>query len=146
MSFETTPLWNPTSTAPPWDWNPVATGLSAYYTVQKSRRDQEEFELAREMEQYLMPIKQQAAKLELEKVVLDMEKTKAEIDRQRAYTRQATDALRGGPNTQNVGVSRFSPSVYFGTTSQSSSAASSATPSAAPTKRVVGNGVTPKMP
>jgi hypothetical protein len=100
---------------PPWSWNPAATFQTAFTAAREEQRAQEEFQAAQEMERILFPIKQQQAQLALEKMNLEMEKTKGELERQRILTRQATEATRNvnrgingallegpAPNTQST--------------------------------------------
>jgi hypothetical protein len=89
---------------PPWNWNPVETYLTAYTTMQENQRAQQEFQAAQEMDQILFPIKKQQAQLALEKMNLEMEKTKGEIDRQRILTRQMTDVQRNVNQGFNSGL------------------------------------------
>jgi YD repeat-containing protein len=88
----------------PWGWNPAATFLTAYYDAQKEKRAQQEFQAAQEMDQILFPIKQQQAMLSLEKMQLEMERTKGEIERQRILTRQETDVTRNNNRGFNDGL------------------------------------------
>jgi hypothetical protein len=104
MAFQPTPLWNPVEVAPPWGWNPAATFLTAYTEMQKNQQAKQEFELGMEMERYLLPIKKQTAQLSLEKMQLEMERTKGEIERQRVLTRQMTDATRNVNRGFNSGL------------------------------------------
>jgi hypothetical protein len=89
---------------PPWNWNPVETYLTAYTAMQKNQREQQEFQMAQEMDQILFPIKQQQAQLSLEKMQLEMERTKGEIERQRILTRQMTDVTRNTNRGFNEGL------------------------------------------
>jgi hypothetical protein len=93
---------------PPWNWNPVDTYLTAFTAMQKNQREQEEFQMAQEMDQILFPIKQQQAQLSLEKMQLEMERTKGEIERQRILTRQMTDATRNTNRGFNDGLTATS--------------------------------------
>jgi hypothetical protein len=88
----------------PWNWNPAQTFLTAYYDQQQEKRAQQEFQAAQEMDQILFPIKQQQAQLALEKMNLEMERTRGEIDRQRILTRQMTDATRNTNRGFNSGL------------------------------------------
>ena len=101
--------------APPWGWNPAATFLTAYTEMQKNQQAKQEFELGMEMERYLLPIKKQTAQLSLEKMQLEMERTKGEIERQRILTRQMTDVTRntnrGFNDGLNAPVSRYGSGV-----------------------------------
>jgi hypothetical protein len=90
--------------APPWGWNPAATFLTAYTTMQENQRAQQEFAVQQELEQYLMPLKKQQAQLSLEKMNLEMEKTKGELTRQTLFTRMATDAYRNTNRGVNSAV------------------------------------------
>lgn len=104
---------------PPWGWNPTATFLTAYTTAQEEKRAQEEFAVAQELNRYLLPLKKQQAELSLEKMNLEMEKTKGELTRQTLLTRMATDAYRNtnrGVNSAvagNVGSSNQAPSDNY---------------------------------
>jgi hypothetical protein len=89
----------------PWNWNPGQTFLTAYYDAQAEKRAQQEFQAAQEMDQILFPIKQQQAQLALEKMNLEMERTRGEIDRQRILTRQMTDVQRNVNQGFNSGLS-----------------------------------------
>lgn len=136
----------------PWGWNPAATFLTAYKTMQDENRAQREFEVAQELEQFLLPIKKQQAQLSLEKMNLEMEKTKGELTRQTLLTRMATDAYRNtnrGVNSAvagNVGSSNQA-GVYqsrFGFGSKLTPPATSAPQAAQPVTRKVGSGLMPK--
>jgi len=88
----------------PWNWNPAQTFLTAYYDQQQEKRAQQEFQTAQKINQILFPIKQQQAQLALEKMNLEMERTRGEIDRQRILTRQMTDATRNTNRGFNSGL------------------------------------------
>jgi len=89
---------------PPWGWNPVATFQTAYNDAQEEKRAQQEFEVGMELERFLLPMKKQQAQLALEKMNLEMERTRGEIDRQRILTRQMTDATRNTNRGFNRGL------------------------------------------
>ena len=88
----------------PWGWNPAATFQKAYNDAQEEKRAQQEFEVGMELERFLLPMKKQQAQLALEKMNLQMERTRGEIDRQRILTRQMTDATR---NTNRGSIAGF---------------------------------------
>jgi hypothetical protein len=90
---------------PPWGWNPVATFQTAYNDAQEEKRAQQEFEMGMELERFLLPMKKQQAQLALEKMNLEMERTRGEIDRQRILTRQMTDVQRNVNQGFNSGLS-----------------------------------------
>jgi hypothetical protein len=96
MSFQPTPLWDPVEVTPPWGWNPAATFLTAYTSMQENKREQQEFAVQQELEQYLLPIKKRSAELSLANMELEMEKTKGELDRQTILTRRLTDVMSLG--------------------------------------------------
>jgi hypothetical protein len=139
---------------PPWGWNPAQTFQTAYIAEQENRRAQEEFEVGMELERFLLPMKKQQAQLALEKMNLEMEKTKGELTRQTLFTRMATDAYRNtnrGVNSAvagNGGSSNQAPaSEYqsrFGFGSKLKPPAASAPQAAQPTTRKVGSGLMPK--
>ena len=89
---------------PPWGWNPAQTFQTAYIAEQENRRAQEEFEVGMELERYLLPMKKQQAQLAMEKMNLEMERTRGEIDRQRILTRQMTDVQRNVNQGFNSGL------------------------------------------
>jgi hypothetical protein len=89
---------------PPWGWNPAATFQKAYNDAQEEKRAQQEFEVGMELERFLLPMKKQQAQLALEKMNLEMERTRGEIDRQRILTRQMTDATRNTNRGFNGGL------------------------------------------
>lgn len=89
---------------PPWNWNPAETFLTAYTTMQEEKRAQEEFTIAQELDRYLLPMKKQQAELSLEKMNLEMEKTRGELTRQTILTRQMTDVQRNVNQGFNSGV------------------------------------------
>lgn len=138
----------------PWGWNPAATFQASFLAAQKDQREQREFEVAQELEQFLLPLKKQQAQLSLEKMNLEMEKTKGELTRQTLFTRMATDAYRNtnrGVNSAvagNGGSSNQAPaSGYqsrFGFGSKLKPPAASAPQAAQPTTRKVGSGLMPK--
>lgn len=88
----------------PWNWNPAETFLTAYTTMQEEKRAQEEFAIAQELDRYLLPMKKQQAELSLEKMNLEMEKTRGELTRQTILTRQMTDVQRNVNQGFNSGV------------------------------------------
>jgi len=92
-------------TAPPWGWNPAATFLTAYTTMQENQRAQQEFAVQQELEQYLLPIKKRSAELSLANMELEMEKTKGELDRQTILTRRLTEGYRNANGAINSAVS-----------------------------------------
>lgn len=93
----------------PWGWNPAATFQASFLAAQKDQREQREFEVAQELEQFLLPLKKQQAQLSLEKMNLEMEKTKGELTRQTLFTRMATDAYRNTNRGVNSAVAGGSP-------------------------------------
>lgn len=100
----------PTLSAPPaldiapWGWNPAATFQTSFIAAREEQRAQREFEVAQELEQFLLPLKKQQAQLSLEKMNLEMEKTKGELTRQTLFTRMATDAYRNTNRGVNSAV------------------------------------------
>jgi hypothetical protein len=120
----------------------VDTYLTAFTAMQKNQREQEEFQMAQEMDQILFPIKQQQAQLSLEKMQLEMERTKGEIERQRILTRQMTDVTRNTNRGFNDGLTAtndFGPfSRAVGSTTSSPPAVQSAP------GRKLGGGLQPK--
>jgi hypothetical protein len=89
----------------PWGWNPAATFQKAYNDAQEEKRAQQEFEVGMELERFLLPMKKQQAQLALEKMNLQMERTRGEIDRQRILTRQMTEVTRNTNRGFNSGLS-----------------------------------------
>lgn len=132
----------------PWNWNPAETFLTAYTTMQEEKRAQEEFAIAQELDRYLLPMKKQQAELSLEKMNLEMEKTRGELTRQTILTRQMTDVQRNVNQGFNSGVSAVGNGQAGGYQSKFGfgrsimpAPTSTGTPAA---PRVMGSGVQPK--
>lgn len=89
----------------PWNWNPAETFLTAYTTMQEEKRAQEEFAIAQELDRYLLPMKKQQAELSLEKMNLEMEKTRGELTRQTLLTRIDAEAFRNTNKGMADGIS-----------------------------------------
>lgn len=133
---------------PAWNWNPAETFLTAYTTMQEEKRAQEGFAIAQELDRYLLPMKKQQAELSLEKMNLEMEKTRGELTRQTLLTRIDAEAYRNTNKGMADGVSAIGSgqgggyqSKYGFGRSITSTPATAATP---PPSRVVGSGVQPK--
>jgi hypothetical protein len=94
----------PDAALPPWNWNPTQTFIDAYNTQRIANQKTEEMQMNSELEKILFPIKQQQAQLSLEKMQLEMERTKGEIERQRILTRQMTDVTRNTNRGFNEGL------------------------------------------
>jgi hypothetical protein len=59
--------------APPWDWNPGATFVTAFNDAQRNKREQEKMALEMELAEILLPYKKETAALQLEKLKQDVE-------------------------------------------------------------------------
>jgi hypothetical protein len=75
---------------PPWGWNPASAFNEAFNESKRTKMAQEKFQMEREMEQILFPLKQQKAALELDKL-------QAEVERQTEFTKR----LRAGYSQVN---------------------------------------------
>ncbi len=71
MSFQPTPLWDPVEVTPPWGWNPAATFLTAYTSMQENKREQQDMQMAAELQRILLPAKAAEAEYNLKKFTLD---------------------------------------------------------------------------
>lgn len=137
----------PIDTAPPWNWNPGQTFVTAFNESRLAKQKADEMRLSNELETILLPYKQKQAALALDKMQLDMELQSARIDREREATKQAyrqeIDRMKG---ISDSGESRFSPHIYLGNKTQTATG-TAATTGAATTRRVLGKGtITPKTP
>lgn len=135
----------PIDTAPPWDWNPGATYVTAFNETRLAQQKAEEMAMANQLESILLPYKQKQAALALDKLQFDIELQSERLDQEReAFSEMRKQGFGATKNVNNF--SRFSPSAIFGTTNKVTTAATPNTPSAAPANRVIGSGVTPKTP
>lgn len=145
----------------PWNWNPGATFMQAYYDAQENQRARQEFEVQQELSRILLPAKAAEAEYNLKKFQLDaqllekMHKAKsASLD---AAYNGITSAVTGrgasgsGASSNvagNVGSSNQA-GVYqsrFGFGSKLTPPAASAPQAIQPVARKVGSGVMPKQP
>jgi hypothetical protein len=125
----------------------VQTFVDAYNGQQEAAYRKEQMDMEREMDRILFPIKQQQGQLSLEKMNLEMEKTKGEIERQRILTRQMTDVQRNVNQGFNSGLANpgsngqgYQSKFGFGR----SITPTPATTGTSTAPRVVGSGVQPK--
>lgn len=150
-------LWKPVSQEPPWGWNPAATFLTAYTTMQENQRAQQEFQMKSELNRILFPVKKAEAEFNLKQLAFDtqlLEKNfqakSAALDRSMQIVNAAS---RGGSGASsnvagNVGSSNQA-GVYqsrFGFGSKLTPPAASAPQAVQPTTRKVGSGLMPKQP
>ncbi len=70
MASFITPV-RPIDTAPPWDWNPGATFLTAFNAAQENKRRNEEAALEMELAQILLPAKKAEAEFNMKKLAYD---------------------------------------------------------------------------
>jgi hypothetical protein len=99
----------PIDTAPPWNWNPGQTFVTAFNESRLAKQKADEMRLSNELETILLPYKQKQAALALDKMQLDMELQSARIDREREATkqsyRQEIDRMKGISNPEGSGSS-----------------------------------------
>jgi septal ring factor EnvC (AmiA/AmiB activator) len=90
----------PIDTAPPWDWNPGQTFVTAFNQTRLTKAKSEQLQMEAELEQILLPYKQKQAALALDKMQLDVELQSTRLDREREFTKQAyrqeIDRVKGG--------------------------------------------------
>jgi hypothetical protein len=79
----------PIDTAPPWDWNPGQTFVTAFNETRLAKEKAEQMRIANELETILLPVKQKHAALELDKMQLGVELQSVALDRAREFTKQA---------------------------------------------------------
>jgi hypothetical protein len=102
MASFITPV-RPIDTAPPWDWNPGATFLTAFNAAQENKRRNEEMALENELAQILLPQKRAEAEFNLKKLAYDTERLTLvnklgieEIEAKRKFLRTNGLGLGGG--------------------------------------------------
>lgn len=140
----------------PWNWNPGATFMQAYYDAQENQRARQEFEVQQELSRILLPAKAAEAEYNLKKFTLDaqlLEKMhKAKSDSLDAAYNGITSAVTGrgasgsGASSNvagNVGSSNQAPQPqtrsYFSTAPVASAPSSNQNSNA----MTLGSGVTP---
>lgn len=88
---------------PGWEWNPGQTFVTAFNNAQENRRRNEEAELENWMTRTLLPYKQQAAALELEKLQQEVERNTLLTQKMREAGRTAhSGIMQGIQNPQSV--------------------------------------------
>ena len=98
------PFALPETDTPPWSWNPAATFQASFIAAQENQRAQREFEVAQELEQYLLPLKKQQTQLSLANMELQFERTKGELERQNILKNQEIQAVRNSNRGFNQGL------------------------------------------
>jgi hypothetical protein len=105
----------PIDTAPPWDWNPGQTFVTAFNQTRLTKAKSEQLQMEAELEQILLPYKQKQAALALDKMQLDVELQSTRLDREREFTKQAyrqeIDRVKGVGGEQSGGGSRYGSGV-----------------------------------
>ena len=100
----------PIDTAPPWDWNPGQTFVTAFNQSRLTQAEAEKLRLENELESILLPVKQKQAALALDKMQLDVELQSTRLDREREFTKQAyrqeIDRVKGVGGANNQTPSR----------------------------------------
>jgi hypothetical protein len=79
----------PIDTAPPWDWNPGQTFVTAFNQTSLAQAEAEKLRLANEMETFLIPLKQKKAAFDLDKIQYETELQSVVLDRARQAQRQS---------------------------------------------------------
>jgi hypothetical protein len=92
--------------APPWDWNPGATFVTAFNDAQRNKREQEKMALEMELAEILLPQKRAEAEFNLKKLAYDTERLTLvnklgieEIEAKRRFLK--TNGLGFGGNTSS---------------------------------------------
>ena len=79
----------PIDTAPPWDWNPGQTFVTAFNQTSLAQAEAEKVRLANELETFLIPLKQKKAAFDLDKIQYETELQSVVLDRARQAQRQS---------------------------------------------------------
>jgi hypothetical protein len=79
----------PIDTAPPWDWNPGQTFVTAFNQTSLAQAESEKLRLANELETFLIPLKQKKAAFDLDKIQYETELQSVVLDRARQAQRQS---------------------------------------------------------
>ncbi len=79
----------PIDTAPPWDWNPGQTFVTAFNQTSLAQAEAEKLRLANELETFLIPLKQKKAAFDLDKIQYETELQSMVLDRARQAQRQS---------------------------------------------------------
>lgn len=135
------PFYQPVSEAPPWNWNPGETFSRAFNDAQENRRAQEKAELDSWMTQTLFPLKQQQAKLELEKLQQEVERGTLLTQKIREAGKVAHQGIMQGIQNPPSPAQQQSNAVYQSQFGFGRKIAGSQQP---PQKRTLGSGLNPK--
>ncbi len=79
----------PIDTAPPWDWNPGQTFVTAFNQTRLAQAEAEKLRLENELETFLIPLKQKKAAFDLDKIQYETELQSVVLDRARQAQRQS---------------------------------------------------------
>jgi hypothetical protein len=127
-------FFTPQYAAAPWDWNPVKTGIDAYLGVrraqmeaQENERENQTHQMTMRMTEQLMPLKVEAARLEIDKfrneaaeAALGIQKTRQEMEKKQWRT--AAEA-----NAPSYAAQIFNKDGYWGALAAETSAPSAST-------------------
>lgn len=102
MSSFITPV-RPIDTAPPWNWNPGATFVTAFNNAQENKRAQEKAAMDMELEKILFPLKVQTAQMNFEKLVQDRDRTMLLNEQIREARRNSSKSLNSAISSNVAG-------------------------------------------
>lgn len=132
----------PIDTSVPWGWNPAATFLTAFNTMQENKQNQAKAAMDMEMERILFPLKKQTMEMNLEKLIQDRDRTMLLNNQLREARRSVSTGMNSALSSNAAGgqqnFSRFSPSRYLSSPQQTGAQPSQ--------KRILGSNLTPKTP
>ena len=137
----------PDADIPPWNWNPAATFITAYTTMQENQRAQEKAGMEAELSRILLPERAAKAAFNLKQLAYESKLLEKSYNAQSADYDERMRVISSGAASSTTAGQANNPTggVYqskfgFGRSITPASAATGTT--AAP--RVIGSGVQPK--